>query len=173
MSRPIEVVGPGLGIDQRPNGGRAVTGRDPGRRPMAKVHRDGKGRSLGLGICHHHQGQVQLVGPLALEGHTEYSRGVLKEEGHTFGRDVLGGHDEVAFVLAILVIDHDDHPATAQLCQRLFDSSQGHQTSTSMRISPPTLRTSMRRPRFRTSIVGVETPFKAASVPAAPAKAGA
>jgi len=33
----------------------------------------------------------------------------------------LGRHDEVALVLAVLVVDHDDHAAMTQLIDRLFD----------------------------------------------------
>ena len=36
-------------------------------------------------------------------------------------RDVLGRHHEVALVLAILVVDDDDHPAGGDLLKRLLD----------------------------------------------------
>ena len=37
------------------------------------------------------------------------------------GRDALGGDDQIAFVLAVLVIHHHDHAAGANLVENVFD----------------------------------------------------
>ena len=37
---------------------------------------------------------------------------------------MLGGHDEVAFVLAILVVEDHDHAPGAQLGEQLIDAAQ-------------------------------------------------
>ena len=110
----VEVVRTRRGVDERANRRRAVVGRDARRRAVSVVHRHREGRSLGLGVGDDHEGQVEFVGALALEGCAEDPRGVLEEERHGLGRDVLGRHDEVALVLAVLVVDHDDHAAAAQ-----------------------------------------------------------
>jgi len=38
----------------------------------------------------------------------------------------FGGHDQVALVLAILVVDDDDHAAVADFFQQFGDWSKGH-----------------------------------------------
>ena len=40
------------------------------------------------------------------------------------GRDLFGGHGEVAFVFAVLVVDEDDHAALADLFDGFFDGSE-------------------------------------------------
>ena len=40
------------------------------------------------------------------------------------GRDGLGGHHEVALVLAVLVVHQDDHPAGAEFVEGLVDGAE-------------------------------------------------
>src|SRR5205823_4680473 len=46
---------------------------------------------------------------------------VADHEGDRFGRHALGGHDQIALVLAILIVHDDDHPTGAQLGENLAD----------------------------------------------------
>ena len=55
-----------------------------------------------------HQRQLQLVEPLALDRQADHAARVADHERHRLGRDLLGRHDEVALVLAVLVVDDDD-----------------------------------------------------------------
>ena len=48
------------------------------------------------------------------------ARAVAHHEGERLGRRRLGGADEVALVLAVLVVDDDDHLAAADRLDRLF-----------------------------------------------------
>ena len=50
----------------------------------------------------------QLVGPLRRDGGADHAGRVLEEEGDRLRRGELGGHDQVALVLAVLVVDDDD-----------------------------------------------------------------
>ena len=47
---PVEVGRPGVGVDQRLDGGGPVGGRDPGGGAVAVVDADGEGGALGLGV---------------------------------------------------------------------------------------------------------------------------
>jgi len=85
------------------------------------VNGHGEGGALGFGVRDHHQGEVERVGARRLDRHAKDARGVLEEEGHALGRDVLGGHDQIALVLAVLVVHHHDHAAASNLLNRLFD----------------------------------------------------
>ena len=51
------------------------------------------------------------------------------------GGDELRGADEIAFVLAILVVGDDDELARANVGDRLFDGAEWH-GSTSSRYAP-------------------------------------
>ncbi len=53
-----------------------------------------------------------MLDPFGGEGHADQTRGVGEEERDLLGGDGVGRHDEVALVLAVLVVDHhDDLPA--------------------------------------------------------------
>src|SRR5690606_37160948 len=41
-----------------------------------------------------------------------------------------GGHDQVAFVLAVLVVDDDDHAAGAEFFKQFGDGGERHGTAT-------------------------------------------
>jgi hypothetical protein len=63
----------------------------------------------------------------ALFGHGEADQ-AASELGHEvdgFGGDFFGGEGEVAFVLAVFVVDHDDHAAGADFLNRVGDVGEG------------------------------------------------
>ena len=61
----------------------------------------------------HHRRQGKLLRAFAGDGGADVAGGVVEEEGDLLGGHGLGGHDEVALVLAVLVVDDDHHLATA------------------------------------------------------------
>ena len=58
-----------------------------------------------------HQRELQLVEPLALHRQADDAARVADHERHLLGRHLLGRDDEVALVLAVLVVDDDDELA--------------------------------------------------------------
>ena len=52
--------------------------------------------------------------------------GVADHEGHLFRRRLRGGHDQVALVLAVGVIDEDDHATLLKVFDDLGDGGDGH-----------------------------------------------
>jgi hypothetical protein len=62
-----------------------------------------------VGVRADHQRDLQLVEPVAGGGHADHAGGVTDEEGDLGGGDGLRGDDEVAFVLAVGVVDDHDH----------------------------------------------------------------
>ena len=79
----------------------------------------------------HHAVNAELLQPLGGGRHADES---APEPGHEIdggGRDVLRGHDKVAFVLAVGVVHDDDHFAFAQIgddgfnfIERIFHSAK-------------------------------------------------
>ncbi len=57
-----------------------------------------------------------------------------RHEVDRFRRDGFGGHGEVAFVLAIFVVDYDQHAAGAEVFEGLRNRREWHMRATSLRI---------------------------------------
>ncbi len=70
--------------------------------------------------------QVELGGPLRGDGRAQVAGGVVEEERDALRRGELGRHDQVALVLAVLVVDHDEDLATGERGHRVLDPSEGH-----------------------------------------------
>ncbi len=121
-----QVPRPGARVDQGLDRGRPVRCRYAGGRPVAVVDGDGEGGALRLGVRGHHQRQVQLVEAVARHRHADETRGVSQEEGDLLGCHRLGGHDEVALVLPVLVVDRHDHVAATDGGDGVVDTGHRH-----------------------------------------------
>ncbi len=76
---------------------------------MPVIHADREGRALRFRIGHHHERELKGVGPLGQQRDADHARGVGQEEGNVLRRGRLGRHDQIAFVLAVLIIDDHGH----------------------------------------------------------------
>ena len=121
-----QVAGPGGRVAQRLHGGAAVVGGDAGGGAVAEVDGDEERGALALGVLHHHRRQVELGGPLGGDRRAEVARGVVEEERDALRRGELGRHDQVALVLAVLVVDHDEDLAAGERRHGVLDPSEGH-----------------------------------------------
>ena len=116
-----EVLGPRGGVDRGEHGARAVGRRDAGGDAGARLdrHAEGGPEARAVLLVAHHQRDAQLVETLA--GHRQADE-PAPEAGHEvdrLGRDLLGRDREVALVLAVLVVDDDDHLSGADVLERL------------------------------------------------------
>ena len=104
-----EVARPHGGIDGDLDRVRAVGGRDAGRDALARLDRDREGRLVRRLVVRDHHAQPELVAALRRERQADQPAAVRGHEVDGLGRDVLGGHAEVALVLAVRGVDDDDH----------------------------------------------------------------
>ena len=74
-----------------------------------------------------HRRQVEPVGFLFGHGDADVAGRVAHHERDQFGRRELGGEDQVAFVLTVLVVDHDDGLACLDVDEGAVDRIQSHQ----------------------------------------------
>jgi len=160
MAGRDELLGPAVGARRDADGVRAIGGADPGGDARARLdaHREGgaERRTGAPGRGHHRQiepgdgvfGERQADEAAPMRGH----------EVDGLGRDELRRHREVALVLAILVVDEDDHLARADVGdgavhafeELRFDVERGgHVYSTGSRLAGGAR--SRRRRRFRRS----------------------
>src|SRR5690606_34723154 len=86
------------------------------------------------GVAADHHRQLQLVETLPEHRHADDPRGVPQHEPDLLGGDLLGGEDQVAFVLAVGVVDDDDHLPPPDGLGELFDGGEfAHRPAPSMR----------------------------------------
>ena len=71
-------------------------------------------------------GILQFVQPLAGHRKTDQAAAVRRHEVDRFGRDFFGGDHQVAFVLAILIVDDDDDSAFLDLRDGFFNRCELH-----------------------------------------------
>ena len=72
-------------------------------------------------FCGDHLRQIELGEPLFRHRHADQAAAVLGHEVDRLRRDLLRRDGQIAFVLAIFVVDDDDHLAVADGLDRVLD----------------------------------------------------
>ncbi len=113
-----EVGGRRVGLDRHRDRSGAVRRGDPGGDAGRRLDRDREGSPVGRVVLAHHHRQVELLDPVRRERQADETAPVGGHEVDRHGRGEVRGHDEVALVLAGLVIDEDDHLAGGDVVDR-------------------------------------------------------
>jgi hypothetical protein len=116
-----QVVRTGLGRDRGPDRVRAVEGGDAGRHTLGGL--DGQreiGALVEIGVADH-QRQAQLAAALAGQRQADQAAAIAGHEVHVGRAHQAGGHDQVAFVLPVLVVHDHDHASGAQVGEDFLD----------------------------------------------------
>ncbi len=116
-----DVLGLGVTGDRGRDRDRAIRRRDARGDLALGSDRAVKRRALLGGVLVGHGRDAERSESLTRQRHADEAAAVARHEVDGLGRDLLGGHDEVAFVLAVLVVDHDEHAACANLGDGLLD----------------------------------------------------
>ncbi len=119
-----KVAGTCRRITQRLDRDRPIRCGDPGGRAVAVVDGVHERRALRLGVVVDHQRNVERLEAVAREWRADHARGVTDEKGDGLGGGVLGRHDEVALVLAVLVVDDDDDLTATDRCDGVGDRGE-------------------------------------------------
>ena len=108
-----EVARGAAGVAEHAQGQGAVGGADAGGGAVfgGGVHADGEGGTHRLGVLGHHLRQVEAVQLGAFQRGADQAAALGHHEGDQFGGGELGGEDQVALVLPVLVVDHHDRAA--------------------------------------------------------------
>ena len=99
----------------------AVMGGNAGGHALARLDRHGEGGLVARRVMRGHQRQAERVDPLAGHRQADQAAPMRGHEIDRVGRGHLRGDDKVPLVLAILVIDEDEHPPVAGIFDDLFD----------------------------------------------------
>jgi hypothetical protein len=123
----VDVPGPGeVGRSRRRvDGGqhrrRAIVRRNARRRSSNGVDRRAEGGFEPRRIVAHEQRNLELVEPLRGHRQTDQPPAETRHEIDRLRRHLLGGDRQVALVLAVLIVDDDDHRAAAHGVNRVVD----------------------------------------------------
>jgi hypothetical protein len=139
VARTVERRSIHVGVRERPQRRRTIRRRDPRRGSLGEIDADREGSAVRLGVLRrdHHRLQAEFVAALAGEADADHPRGVPHEEGDRLGRRCVGGHDQVAFVLAVLVVGDDDDLAAGDRSNGVLDRIEhaGHRVA-GHRVAP-------------------------------------
>ena len=110
-------AGPLGGVREGADRAGAVGGRDARRHAGCGVDGDGVCRAQRVAVVAHHEGQREPVGDLLRHGGADVAGGVPDRPGQPRVGQGLRGEDDVALVLAVLVVE-DEHRATLRAGRR-------------------------------------------------------
>ena len=124
VSRRGDVVARGFRVDRHRDGVRAVVRRDAGGDPFARLDRDRERGLVPRAVLRAHQRQSELFAALPGQRQADQAARVAGHEVDRVRRGELRGDDQVALVLAVLVIDQHEHPAVAGFLDQLGGGSE-------------------------------------------------
>ncbi len=129
MAGGHEILGPGVVCHGCQDGGCPVSGTDSGGHAVARLDGDGK-----VGVIHGivalcHGIELQLFAQLGRHGQADKATAVMGHKIDGLGRDKLGGHGQIAFILPVLVIHEDDHFPGLDISNGFLNCAQRHMSA--------------------------------------------
>ncbi len=124
VSRTRKIGRFGRGIDRNLDGARTVLRRDAGGDSLASVDGFTECRPILRRVLRRHQSNVKVLETLLGHRQADQATSIFRHEVDGFGRDCFSSEGEVAFVLAVLVVYNDDHPARADFCQCFWNAGE-------------------------------------------------
>jgi len=124
VARASEILRASLGIDSGENGDGAIGGADAGGDAELGVDGFAEGGAVHRGIDRRHKGKIKLVATLFGERQADQSAAKFRHEVDGFRSDFFGSEGKIAFVLAVFVVDQDDHAPLADFFDGFFDGAE-------------------------------------------------
>ncbi len=112
-------------IGERAHGIGALLRRNAGGEAVPHVDRHGEGGPERRIVERHHRIEVELLRPLDRERRAHDPRGVADDEGHLLGRAKGRRDEQIALVLAIVIVGDDDQFAAAERGDGVFNGLKG------------------------------------------------
>ena len=125
MAGPRQIAGLRLRIDRHMNRRGPIRGRDARRNVFPRIDGHGEGRAERGSVLNRLLREMEFFDSLGSQGETDQPTGMFGHEIDGLGRHVLRGHDEIAFILTIFVIDEDDELPLLDVPNCLFDAVKG------------------------------------------------
>ena len=112
------------GINRHRNCPRTIRRRNARRHAFARFDRRGERSLMPCSVRAAHQLETELVNARLRHGQTDQPAPVRRHEIDRVGRRHLRRDDQIAFILAILVIDQNIHPTIARFLDNFLDRHQ-------------------------------------------------
>ncbi len=122
MAGPDEIAGAAVVVGERAHGVAAFLGRDAGGQAMLDVDGDGEGGAEGRVVFRHHRIEMQTARVLDAERRADDARGIADDERHLLRRAQRSRDEQVALVLAVVVVGDDHDLAFGEGLDGRFDS---------------------------------------------------
>ncbi len=103
---------------------RPVVRRNAGRDAFARFDGNRERRLVPGLVGRRHELQIELLGAVARQRKADEPAPVLRHEVHGFRRAHLRRNDKIAFVLAVLGIDQNEHLAVARVLDDVLDRGE-------------------------------------------------
>ena len=121
MARPDEIARAHVAIGECAHGVRALLGRNARRQSMADIGRHGEGGAERRVIGRDHRSEVQPPRIVAGQRNANDAAAIADDEGHLLGGAKRSGDDQVALVLAIIIVGHGHDLATGESLDGVCD----------------------------------------------------
>ena len=121
VSRAAETFGAHVGIGQGADGSGAVMAADACGATFQQVDGHGERSAQHTRVGLYLVLQSQLSAALVGNRGAEHAASVVQHEVHGFGRDQFGSHNQVALVLAVLIVHDNDKLSVFEVLYCLFD----------------------------------------------------
>jgi hypothetical protein len=128
VAGPAQILRPRPRIDRRPDRRGAIRRADPRRDAVVERRIDGdhEGGPVRVGPEVAHGRESELIDAFGRQRETDQPTSVGGHEIDDVRRDILRRADEVAFVLAVLIVRDDDHLAATDGLDRVLDGVEVH-----------------------------------------------
>ena len=127
VARLHQIIGLRIGGDRHLDGARAIVRGDAGGHAARRLDRNGEVGVVRGTVVAHHRAQAELRGTSLVECEADQPARLARHEVDVFRPHALRGHDQVAFVLAILVVEHDDHAPGTQFVEHFGNGGERHE----------------------------------------------
>ena len=124
MSRLAKMFGFRIGRHRRLNCLGAIMRRNPGRDALGRLNRDREVGGVMLIRAADHERQAQLIAARSRHCQANQAATMGCHVIDVFGAHLGSRHDEIALVLAVFVIDHDDHLAVRYVGNDVFNIAE-------------------------------------------------
>ncbi len=127
MPRTAKIARLGSRVRKGKNRRRTVVGRNTRGAAFNFIHHDGERRTQNRGVFRSLAGQIQFMAALDGQRAAKHATALVEHEVHLLGRNLFGGDDKIALVLAVFVVDHNQELAILKIFYGLFNRiKQGH-----------------------------------------------
>ena len=105
---------------------RAILGRNAGGHALRRFDRDREVRAVDRAVLRHHRREIEALGVRRSDRHADEPAAVGRQEIDLLGRHEIRGEDEIALVLAILLVDEHGHPPGLEVGDEIGNGGKTH-----------------------------------------------